>query len=239
MGKTPPGETREKIFAFVRDRILGGFPPTVREVQEAFRFKAVQTAREHLEALIAEGRIQKKGKIARGFRLPSFGIRPGIRPPLFVPILGRVEAGALTTAVEEIEGYVPLEAGAFGATGGAESAGTSTVAGATTTHFALRVRGESMKDAGILPGDIVIVRRQPSAEDGEIVVALVEDEATVKRLRIRPAETSPSNGGTPGRRRKRVELHPENPAFAPITPDPENVRILGKVIEIRRKLEGV
>jgi repressor LexA len=124
---------------------------------------------------------------------------------LHVPILGRVQAGALTTAIEEPEGYVPIsrkhELGKL---------------------FALRVRGESMTGAGILPGDIAIVHRQPTADSGDIVVALVGDEATVKRLHLN---------------RKRVELHAENPDFPPIIPPPREVLILGKVIEIRRYLE--
>ena len=80
-----------------------------------------------------------------------------------------------------------------------------------------------MTGAGILPGDIVVVRRQSRAEAGEIVVALVGDEATVKRLRVRG---------------ERVELHAENPAFEPIVPDPKQLSILGKVVEVRRYLEG-
>ncbi|MBP2680732.1 MAG: regulatory protein LexA, partial [Candidatus Krumholzibacteriota bacterium] len=88
--------------------------------------------------------------------------------------------------------------------------------------FALRVHGESMIGAGILPGDLVIVRSQATAQSGEIVVALIGDEATVKRLRLR---------------RGRIELHPENPAFEPIIPGPNECTILGKVIEIRRHLE--
>jgi repressor LexA len=79
-----------------------------------------------------------------------------------------------------------------------------------------------MRDAGILDGDLVVVRRQPRAEDGTIVVAMVEDEATVKRLRLK---------------RGRVELHPENPAYAPIVPEPASVRVIGKVVEVRRRLE--
>jgi repressor LexA len=79
-----------------------------------------------------------------------------------------------------------------------------------------------MTGAGILPGDIAIVRRQPTAQSGDIVVALVGDEATVKRLRLR---------------RGRIELHAENPRFAPIIPKPEEITILGKVVEIRRDLE--
>jgi repressor LexA len=81
-----------------------------------------------------------------------------------------------------------------------------------------------MIDAGILPDDVVIVRQQPTADSGEIVVALVDDETTVKRLRLRG---------------KRVELHPENPDYEPIVPDPRELKLLGKVIEVRRSLERV
>ena len=199
MGRTPPGETRQKVLEFVRERILAGRPPTVREVQDAFGFRAVQTARRHLERLVAEGRLVVERGKARGYRLPG-----DPSPTVLVPLLGRVPAGSLDTAVEDLEGYLPVQAAA-----GADL-------------FALRVRGESMTGAGILPGDLVIVRRQPFARDGEIVVARVGDEATVKRLRTR--------GG-------RVELLPENPAFEPIVPEPGAVEILGKVIEVRRRLE--
>jgi repressor LexA len=203
MGRTPPGETRRKILRFMRERLLAGRPPTVREVQAAFRFQAVQTAREHLEALVSAGHLVKEGGKARGYRLPA-AVGSGA-PPAFVPILGRIQAGSLSTAVEDLEGYVPIEP----RSGAAEL-------------FGLRVRGESMRDAGILPGDIVVVRRQPTASSGDIVVALVGEEATVKRLRIR---------------RRRLELHPENPDFAPIVPARDEVQILGKVIELRRYLD--
>jgi len=199
MGKTPTGETRRKVYEFVRKRILAGRPPTVREVQEALGFRAVQTARQHLEGLVAEGRLTADRGVARGYRLPS--PEP---PPALIPLLGRVPAGPLGLAVEDPEGYLPVQA-----EGGPEGL------------FALRVQGESMRDAGILPGDVVVVRPQPSARSGEIVVALVGDEATVKRLQLR-------NG--------KVELHPENPAFQPLSFDPAEIRILGKVVELRRKL---
>ena len=89
--------------------------------------------------------------------------------------------------------------------------------------FALRVRGDSMTGAGILPGDVVVVRRQSRAETGDLVVARLGDEATVKRLRMR---------------RGRPELHAENPAYEPIVPDPESdFALLGKVVEVRRHLE--
>jgi repressor LexA len=203
MGRTPPGETRSRVFRFVRDRLLEGLPPTVREVQEAFGFRSVQSAREHLEALVAEGRLAKERGKARGYRLPRAG-RPS-PPTRLVPLLGRVPAGALDLAVEEVEGYLPVQ-----------------TRRSTGELFGLRVKGESMIGAGILPGDVVVVRRQPKADSGDIVVALVGDEATVKRLRLR---------------RRRVELHPENPDFEPIVPDPGEVTILGKVVELRRSLE--
>lgn len=200
LAHSTPGATRDKVFAFVRERLLGGASPSTREVQAAFGFKAVQTARQHLEALVAEGRLQKAPGQARGYRLPELPM-----PTSLVPVLGRVQAGALTTAIEYPDGYIPIEANR------------------ADGLFALTVQGESMRDAGILPGDTVIVRRQSLARHGEIVVAMVGDEATVKRYRL-------NNG--------RVELHPENPAFEVIVPDPQGdtFEILGKVVEIRRKL---
>jgi repressor LexA len=202
--KTPPGQTRGQIFVFVRERLLSGRPPTVREVQSAFGFRSVQSARAHLEALVAEGRLAKRPGKARGYRLPE---RSGAAPPAFVPLLGQVQAGALTEAVEDPEGYLAVQ--------GHRSA---------ENLFGLRVRGESMVGAGILPGDLVIVRRQPSADNGDIVVALIEGEATVKRLKLK-------NG--------RVALHPENPDFQPIVPDPDKLILLGKVIEVRRYLDAL
>ena len=199
--RTPPGQTREEIFRFVKGRLKAGRPPTIREVQEAFGFRSVQTAREHLDNLAAEGRLIKHPGTARGYRLPEPTADVGDFFP--VPLIGRVQAGAPTLALEEIEDYIPVKGGE------------------DEELFALRVRGDSMKDAGILHGDVVIVRRQPEAADGDIVVALVEEEATVKRLR--------KKGGTVG-------LYPENPDFSPIF-HPE-ISIIGKVVEVRRVLGG-
>ena len=122
-----------------------------------------------------------------------------------VPLLGRVAAGALAEAIEAPEGYVPIRP-----------------TRRTEGLFALRVRGESMRDAGIHPDDVVIVRKQPTARSGEIVVAMVDGEATVKRLKLR---------------RRRVELHPANPDFDVIVPKGHDVRILGKVTGICRPLD--
>lgn len=207
--RRPAGQTRREIFAFVRDRIAAGMPPTVREVQKAFGFRAVQSARQHLEALVQEGRLAKTAGTARGYRLPVGGDGTDTGPVgavRYIPRLGRVQAGALQEAIEDPDGWLPAS--------GSEQPGVEL--------FALTVRGESMRDAGILPGDTVVVRRQAVARDGEIVVAMVEGEATVKRLQL-------SAG--------RIVLQPENPAFAPIeiAPDTE-IRILGRVVEVRRQL---
>lgn len=209
-----PQSARERVLDFVRRRLHEGFPPTVREVQRELGFRAVQSAQQHLEALVAEGRLVRSAGKARGCRLPESA---GGGPALLVPLLGRVQAGALTEAVEDVDGHILVEAR------------RSKVAGTTAKTrpgelFALRVRGESMSGAGILDGDIVVVRRQASAQSGDIVVALVGDEATVKRLRLRPG---------------RVELWPENPRFEPIViRPPEEVSLLGRVIELRRHLDG-
>ncbi len=209
------GQTRHEIFTFVRDRIAAGTPPTVREVQQAAGFKAVQSAQQHLDALVAAGLLHKEVGIARGYRLPAAGGRgtgdfgpPGagssnIGPVHYIPRLGHVQAGALQEAIEDPDGWVP-------------------VAGDDSKLFALIVRGESMSGIGILPDDTVVVHRQETACDGEVVVALVDGDATVKRLKLHAGQ---------------IELQPENPDFAPIViaPDTE-IRILGKVVEVRRRL---
>ena len=106
MGRTPAGETRRKVFEFVRDRLLAGQPPTVREVQDAFGFRAVQTARQHLERLVEDGRLVADRHKARGYRLPGAAREPRI---VLVPMLGRVPAGALEEAVEDPDGYLPVD----------------------------------------------------------------------------------------------------------------------------------
>lgn len=202
MGRTPPGETRERVLAYVRERLVAGAPPTVREVQAAFGFRSVGTAREHLDALVDAGRLAKGegrvGKRHRGLRLPG---RSQPRSAL-VPLLGVVQAGALTEAIQEATDHLVVE--------------SRFPAGEL---FALRVRGDSMVPE-ILADDVLIVRRQPRAENGDVVVALVDNEATVKRLRLV---------------RGRAELHATNPAFAPIVP--ETLTVLGRVVELRRAFE--
>lgn len=215
---TPEGETRDRVYRFVRELLEAGEPPTLREVQAACGFRAVETARKHLERLVEEGLLEKSPGKARGYRLPSDHVASDPRsipirsipirsiPIRSIPILGRVPAGEPFEAIEYSEGFVPVESD-------------------SERLFALRVEGESMTGAGILPGDIVIVLGQDSPQgirSGEIVVARIDGEATVKTLR---------------RRGRRLELHPENPDYEviPVKASSE-FAILGKVIEVRRKL---
>ena len=201
----PHGEMRGRVLRYVQQRLRAGDPPTVREIRDHVGLRAAQSVQRHLDALVASGQLERdESGRSRALRLPRGAGGAARQVPFMVPLLGQVQAGALTTAVEEAEGVIP-------------------VMGAGEGVFALRVAGLSMMQAGILPGDVVIVRQQTDALDGDIVVALVDDEATVKRLR---------------RVAGQVRLYPENPDFEVIIPDPERVRLLGKVVEVRRYLEG-
>lgn len=199
MPKTPPGETRARVRDFVLARILVGTPPSVREVQDHFGFRSTATVREHLDALVDAGELEQHSGRDRGYRIPG-AFLPGM-----VPILGRVQAGALNAALENAEGYVAVRA---------ERA---------QRCFALRVAGESMAGREIHDGDIVLVDRDARISPGDIVVALIDDEATIKTLR--------KDG-------RRIVLEAANPAFKDIVPDPQQgeFRILGRVCEIRREV---
>jgi repressor LexA len=203
MARTPPGRTRARVLAFVRASLERGRAPTIREVQAAVGLRAPEGARQHLLQLVEEGRLARAGG-ARGWRLPD----DATARTRFVPLLGQVPAGDPSEAIEEREGVIPVDA--------------RRVRGASDKLFALSVRGESMRDAAILPGDVVIVDPKARARHRDVVVARIGGEATVKRLWIAKG---------------RAELRPENPAFAPIVPAPgEELEILGKVIEVRRYL---
>lgn len=202
MAYTKPGVTRNRIYQFVRERLLDGEPPTVREVQAAFRMRAVQSAKSHLDALVKEGRLIKIPGKSRGYRLPA-----AVQPNRLAPIVGRVPAGPFNIAVEEIEGYIPVQFNAD-----------------EQTVFGLRVSGDSMIDAGILHGDIVLVRTETEIHQGDIVVAMIDGEATVKEFR---------------RVDDRIQLRPRNDNYPVLSPDSEDLTIVGKVVEIRRYLEGI
>jgi len=214
--RAAPGETRARVLTFVRECVEHGRPPSVREVQAALGLRAVESARAHLEQLVADGKLAKEQGVARGYRLAD-GEHAPVR---CIPLLGRVQAGALSEAIDERSGFD--DDSIFGKHDDVIPIDTRRLRGRTDDLFALRVRGESMRDAGILDGDLVIVRARARAEHGDIVVARIDGEATVKRLVLA---------------RGRAELHPANPDFAPIVPRAgEELVLLGRVIEVRRHL---
>lgn len=194
-------KSREKVYSYVKMRLEQGTPPTIREIQKAVGFKAIESARIHLRGLVEEGRLVRQPGRARGLQLPHDELAHLPK----IPILGAVQAGEWTTAVEDPEGYIAVDSSY-----------------PSEDLFALRVRGESMKDAGILPGDIVVAQKCSAADSGQTVIALVEEEATVKKLLVK---------------RGRPELHPANEEFEVLRPDPKELQILGRVIQVHRELD--
>lgn len=184
-----------EVFNYIRNRIGEGVSPSVREVMDAMGFRSTSTAHRYIEALVREGLLEKTGNLNRTLRLPNSGT-------VSVPIMGTVTAGMPITAYEDITGYI-----------GFEAPGTD-----ADDLFALKIRGESMINAGILDGDIVIVRKTPYAENGDIVVALIEhEEATVKTFY---------------KEKDHFRLQPENDTMEPLIYD--EVEILGIVIGLKR-----
>lgn len=195
---------QRRILEFISETVRDqGYPPTVREIGEAVGLTSSSSVHAQLANLERRGLLHKDPTKPRAMTLSEPRVEGVV-----VPVLGRIAAGAPVLAAEHVEEYLTVP---MGFVSGAE-------------HFALRVQGDSMIDAGILDGDTVVVRARNSAENGDIVAVLLpgpaEDEATVKRLR---------------RERNRVLLVPENPALEPFEMDPEG-RILGTVVAVLRKL---
>lgn len=189
-----PSENREKILAFIQNFIReNGYSPSVREIGDGVGLKSTSSVHYQLDQL------QKAGLLTAG-NGKNRTVTPQSAPRGvgMIPIVGVVRAGQPILAAERIEGAIPWD-GESGC-------------------FALRVKGDSMQNAGILQGDLVVVRPQQTAEHGDIVVALLGDEATVKRLSLRDGK---------------VWLLPENPNYAPI--DGANAVILGKVKAVIRE----
>jgi repressor LexA len=187
-----------------------GVPPTVREIGERFHFTA-RAAFDHLRALERKGMLERR---VTGKRASRTLVVPGAKAwrrsePAGIPVLGRIAAGAPITAVENHEDTIPLRPDWLGIGG--------------QDVFALRVRGDSMIEAHILDGDLVLVRKQEAAGNGDIVAAMLDGEATVKRLR--------RDGGA-------VVLRPEHPTMKPIVVEPGRgeFRILGKVVGVMRQI---
>lgn len=181
-----------------------GYPPTVREIGQAVGLSSSSTVHAHLRTLEQAGLIRRDAVLTRAIRVVAGNIEQlKLRQVINLPVLGRVAAGSPMLASQDIEDSFPvpkefLEGG---------------------DGFMLRVKGDSMVEDGIMNGDYVIVRRQDTAEDGETIVALVDDEATVKRFY---------------RENGRIRLQPANSSMRPLWFD--NVRIVGKVVGVLRKM---
>ncbi|MGO5024181.1 transcriptional repressor LexA [Lawsonibacter sp. LCP25S3_G6] len=182
-----------------------GYPPSVREIGSAMGLKSPSTVHFHMKGLEEAGVIVKAEGKTRAISLPGVSLGPVAEEQdphaNQIPVVGNVAAGSPILAQECIEDYLTFD-----------------TQGLSGEHFALRVRGESMLNAGILPGDLVVVHRQQEAHNGEIVVALFEDEATVKTYQLRDGH---------------VWLMPENPEYLPI--DGATAEIIGKVVAVVRR----
>ena len=195
MNRPKLNKTQEKVYDFLVERVQTGVPPSVREIGERVGLRSTSSVQANLDALEALGLIIRDSMNKRSIRVT------GIQYPMQVPLLGTVTAGQPILAVEQIESYLPY---------------TGPVS-RDKSLFALRVRGESMINAGILDGDIVFVEKTPVANNGDIAVCMIEDEATVK--------TFYKEDG-------RFRLQPENDYMEPIYCN--EVVILGKVVSLLR-----
>lgn len=182
-------DKQARVYKLIVKSLADGIPPTVRELCKNAGIKSTSTVHGILQTLEELGYIQRNAGNSRGIRLM------GSAPASQVPVLGKVTAGNPILAVEQIEDYIPYP--------------TSDAEGL----FALRVSGLSMRDAGILDGDLIVADKDQAVRSGDIVVAMIEEEATVKRLGF--------EGGQP-------VLYPENPDFEPIRA--EYIDILGRVV---------
>lgn len=199
MDKLTPRQS--EILAFLQDFIeASGMPPTRAEIARELGFRSANAAEEHLRALQRKGVIELIPGASRGIQLKDF-----IREQLGLPLIGRVAAGHPILAEEHVEGHYRIDTSIFN----------------PRPHFLLRVEGMSMKDIGILDGDLVAVHRTPEVRSGQVIVARVEDEVTVKRYR--------QQGPT-------VWLLPENEEFSPIEVDlaEKNMVIEGVVVGLVR-----
>jgi repressor LexA len=200
-------DRQREILDFIKAEMRRkGYPPTVRDIGQAVGLSSSSTVHSHLNALEAKGLIKRDPSKPRALEVIGHDretVVTSMRGVRELPVLGSVAAGVPMLAEENIEGTIPLP--------------TEVVREDST--FVLRVKGDSMIDAGIFDGDFVVVRQQPTADNGDIVVALLEDEATVKRF-FREAD--------------RIRLQPENESMEPIYV--RDVSIMGKVVAVFRRM---
>jgi repressor LexA len=198
--------TQQRVYELIIEwKSAKGYPPTVREIATALNFKSANNVRQHLKLIEKKGFLQVTPNIARGIEIKAHFGKVSFENGISVPIIGRVAAGTPIVAEENIEGTVTLDRTLFKGEG----------------LFSLRVRGESMRDIGVFDGDIAVVKPQPSASNGEVVVAIVEGEATLKRF---------------FKKDDRIILHAENPDYHDIViTSPKNVFIAGRLLGVIRK----
>ena len=202
MGNGNITEKQSEILEYIKAQILErGFPPAVREICEAVHLKSTSSDHSHLETLEKNGYIRRDPTKPRAIEILDESFNLTRREMAQVPIIGRVAAGEPLLAEQNIEDYFPIPVERL----------------PNNQTFLLRVRGDSMVNVGILDGDYILVEQRPTAENGEIVVALVEDGATVKRFFKEDGH---------------YRLQPENDAMDPIIVD--EVTILGKMIGLLR-----
>jgi repressor LexA len=204
LSSRPLTDRQQTILDFIVSTIrTRGFPPTLREIGQAFEIRSTKGVNDHLEALERKGRIRRQKDLSRAIEVVGMPSEEDADSEA-VPVLGRIAAGAPILAAENVETSYRLD--------------RSLLHG--ERNFLLRVQGDSMIDAHICDSDYVLVRPQDSADTGDIVVALVDDEATVKYLE---------------RDGRRIRLQPANPTVRPILVEPgDPLRILGKVVGVLR-----
>lgn len=191
---------QRKVLSFIQDKISQeGFPPTIREIAASFGFSSTGTVRDYLSALKKKGYLKIAPKKSRCIELIR---RVGFR----IPILGTVMAGPPNLAFEEAEGYLDLD---------------DFSSKYDKDIFALRIKGDSMVEAGMFEGDLAIIRKQSAAQDGDFIVALIENEATVKRFRHKAKGKEHS-----------IWLEPANKNYQPIH---KEFSLIGKVIGVLRR----
>jgi repressor LexA len=192
---------QERILDFIKDSIKGsGFPPTVREIGEQFSI-TVKGAYDHVKAIEKKGYIKTEQNKSRAIVVLNTEEEIPV-DAITIPLLGRIAAGSPILAEENIEEYLSFPKSMF----------------RSGEYFALNVKGDSMVDGGIFDGDVAIIKKQNTANNGEVVAALLTEEATLKRLKVTGSK---------------VQLLPDNPAYQPIIAD--NVTILGKLTALFRK----
>ncbi|HIX67158.1 MAG TPA: transcriptional repressor LexA [Candidatus Anaerostipes excrementavium] len=197
-------DKQQQILEFIKHRILEkGYPPAVREICQAVQLRSTSSVHSHLETLERKGYIRRDPTKPRAIEIIDDDFNLARKEIVHIPIVGTITAGEPILAVENIEDYFPMQPDFI----------------SSKNTFMLHVRGESMINAGILDGDMVIVQQQPTAENGDIVVAMIEDSATVKRFYKEDGY---------------CRLQPENDSMDPIIV-PE-VSIIGKVIGLYRSI---